>query len=346
VGFHAVYIFRPAYIYSVRPRTEPNFGYRLLHAIYPVFRVLFPGQVIRADDLAGGDGRCRHARDKGAQNISVREQEYPGHGRVASAPHGVDIRGDSYAAAQSKNRTRFYGRRSRCADRLLASSPDSTVSISAGLITLACLHASHCHQLAEGRQRISASLPVSSALDPLPDPGPAGGVKILTPDTLNGLVSEYTVTIAASSGASISPEQSARISERSRIALTSISTVIARGALRRSRSAAANGPAIRPGPIVANVTQPVRRGASPMDQHAEDDCQREHPAGEPCGACSEKKLGDLWEPENLSVRQVRHIRTRPAQFRESVPVRRARSSFRVGRSEARRRRSDLSPGRA
>ena len=51
-GFPAVYIFRPAYIYPVEPRKEPNFGYRLLRAIYPVFRVLFPGQVIRADDLA------------------------------------------------------------------------------------------------------------------------------------------------------------------------------------------------------------------------------------------------------------------------------------------------------
>lgn len=51
-GFHAVYIFRPAYIYPVTPRTEPNFGYRLLRAIYPVFRMLFPNQVIRADDLA------------------------------------------------------------------------------------------------------------------------------------------------------------------------------------------------------------------------------------------------------------------------------------------------------
>ena len=47
-GFHAVYIFRPAYIYPVEPRNEPNVGYRLLRAIYPVFRVLFPGQVIRA----------------------------------------------------------------------------------------------------------------------------------------------------------------------------------------------------------------------------------------------------------------------------------------------------------
>jgi uncharacterized protein YbjT (DUF2867 family) len=51
-GFHAVYIFRPAYIYPVKPRKEPNFGYRLLRAIYPFFRMLFPSQVIRADDLA------------------------------------------------------------------------------------------------------------------------------------------------------------------------------------------------------------------------------------------------------------------------------------------------------
>jgi hypothetical protein len=38
---------------SVEPRKEPNFSYRLLRAIYPAFRVLFPNQVIRADDLAG-----------------------------------------------------------------------------------------------------------------------------------------------------------------------------------------------------------------------------------------------------------------------------------------------------
>src|SRR5580658_4192669 len=50
-GFPCVYIFRPAYIYPVEPRKEPNFSYRLLRAIYPVFRRLFPNQVIRADDL-------------------------------------------------------------------------------------------------------------------------------------------------------------------------------------------------------------------------------------------------------------------------------------------------------
>ena len=51
-GFPQVYIFRPAYIYPVEPRKEPNLTYRLLRGIYPVFRVLFPNQVIRADDLA------------------------------------------------------------------------------------------------------------------------------------------------------------------------------------------------------------------------------------------------------------------------------------------------------
>jgi uncharacterized protein YbjT (DUF2867 family) len=50
-GFPCVYIFRPAYIYPVEPRKEPNFSYRLLRGIYPAFRVLFPNQVIPADDL-------------------------------------------------------------------------------------------------------------------------------------------------------------------------------------------------------------------------------------------------------------------------------------------------------
>jgi uncharacterized protein YbjT (DUF2867 family) len=51
-GFPHVYIFRPAYIYPVEPRKEPNLSYRLLRAVYPAFRVLFPNQVVRADDLA------------------------------------------------------------------------------------------------------------------------------------------------------------------------------------------------------------------------------------------------------------------------------------------------------
>jgi uncharacterized protein YbjT (DUF2867 family) len=53
-GFLRLTIFRPAYIYPVEPRKEPNLSYRLLRSIYPAFRMLFPNQVIRADDLARG----------------------------------------------------------------------------------------------------------------------------------------------------------------------------------------------------------------------------------------------------------------------------------------------------
>jgi uncharacterized protein YbjT (DUF2867 family) len=51
-GLPRVFIFRPAYIYPVEPRKEPNFSYRLLRWVYPGFRALFPSLVVHADDLA------------------------------------------------------------------------------------------------------------------------------------------------------------------------------------------------------------------------------------------------------------------------------------------------------
>ncbi|MDO5611014.1 MAG: NAD(P)H-binding protein [Pseudomonadota bacterium] len=51
MGIKGLSIFRPAYIYPVEPRAEPNFSYRLLRGIYPVFRRVFPGSVIPSDDL-------------------------------------------------------------------------------------------------------------------------------------------------------------------------------------------------------------------------------------------------------------------------------------------------------
>jgi uncharacterized protein YbjT (DUF2867 family) len=50
--FPRLYIFRPACIDPAEPRTEPNLSDRFLRGIYPLFRALFPSQVIRADDLA------------------------------------------------------------------------------------------------------------------------------------------------------------------------------------------------------------------------------------------------------------------------------------------------------
>jgi uncharacterized protein YbjT (DUF2867 family) len=50
-GFPRLYLFRPAYIYPVEPRKEPTLSYRLLRAVYPAFRIFFPGLSIRSDDL-------------------------------------------------------------------------------------------------------------------------------------------------------------------------------------------------------------------------------------------------------------------------------------------------------
>jgi len=46
MAFSTVYIFRPAYIYPVEPRRAPISATGCLRAIYPVFRLLFPNQVI------------------------------------------------------------------------------------------------------------------------------------------------------------------------------------------------------------------------------------------------------------------------------------------------------------
>jgi len=52
IGFPRVYIFRPAYIYPVTPRKEPNLVYRITRILYPVLRVVYPGGVITSEDLA------------------------------------------------------------------------------------------------------------------------------------------------------------------------------------------------------------------------------------------------------------------------------------------------------
>ena len=74
-GLPRLYIFRPAYIYPVEPRKEPNFSYRLLRAIYPAFRWLFPNQVIRADDLARAmvDVALRESEERGGQIFENRD---------------------------------------------------------------------------------------------------------------------------------------------------------------------------------------------------------------------------------------------------------------------------------
>jgi uncharacterized protein YbjT (DUF2867 family) len=81
-GFPRVFIFRPAYIYPVEQRKEPNLSYRLLRAIYPAFRVLFPNQVIPADHLARAmvDVAIRETGERGGlvlENRDIRAMAEP-----------------------------------------------------------------------------------------------------------------------------------------------------------------------------------------------------------------------------------------------------------------------------
>src|SRR5579859_7440656 len=87
-GFPRVYIFRPAYIYPVEPRKEPNFSYRLLRWIYPAFRVFFPNQVIRADDLARAmvDAAVRETGERA--NVVLENRDILAMANSAGIPEG------------------------------------------------------------------------------------------------------------------------------------------------------------------------------------------------------------------------------------------------------------------
>lgn len=51
-GFPRVHVFRPGYIYPVTPRAEPNFGYRVMRALYPVVSRPWPNVGVPSDGLA------------------------------------------------------------------------------------------------------------------------------------------------------------------------------------------------------------------------------------------------------------------------------------------------------
>jgi hypothetical protein len=68
----------------VEPRKEPNLSYRLLRGIYPAFQLLFPNQVIRADDLARAmvDVGVRDTGERGGlvlENRDIRAMVEPLH---------------------------------------------------------------------------------------------------------------------------------------------------------------------------------------------------------------------------------------------------------------------------
>lgn len=52
LGFKETYIFRPAYIYPVTKRKEPNTMYTILRKLYPLLKTIYPNGVISSEQLA------------------------------------------------------------------------------------------------------------------------------------------------------------------------------------------------------------------------------------------------------------------------------------------------------
>ena len=49
--FKALHIFRPAYIYPIEPREEPNLSYRIFRFLYPVLKNIMPNSAITSERL-------------------------------------------------------------------------------------------------------------------------------------------------------------------------------------------------------------------------------------------------------------------------------------------------------
>ncbi len=69
------YSLRPGYIYPVEKRKEPNVGYRLMRALYPVMKLLAPKSSIPSTDLARAmfDIGMRGAAKQVLENVDLTE---------------------------------------------------------------------------------------------------------------------------------------------------------------------------------------------------------------------------------------------------------------------------------
>ena len=54
MNLNAFYVFRPAYIYPVKKRKEPNIGYSIIRTLYPVIRLFGKNASIKSTELASG----------------------------------------------------------------------------------------------------------------------------------------------------------------------------------------------------------------------------------------------------------------------------------------------------
>jgi len=65
--FGALHIFRPAYIYPVEKREEPNISYRVFRRLYPIMKALYPAGEITSEQL--GQAIFQTGLSKGPEEV-------------------------------------------------------------------------------------------------------------------------------------------------------------------------------------------------------------------------------------------------------------------------------------
>lgn len=82
MGFKSFHAFRPAYIYPVTPRNEPNFSYKLTRLLYPLLKLFGANFSIKSTELAAavfhvGINGCdlEILENKDILNVTVKEGE-------------------------------------------------------------------------------------------------------------------------------------------------------------------------------------------------------------------------------------------------------------------------------
>ncbi|MCA8915615.1 MAG: hypothetical protein KDB90_09400 [Planctomycetes bacterium] len=75
IGFPRVHLFRPGYIYPVSPRREPNFAYRVMRALWPAVRLIYPNLGIASDALALAMVEAGLSGDEGAPGTVLENRQ-------------------------------------------------------------------------------------------------------------------------------------------------------------------------------------------------------------------------------------------------------------------------------
>jgi uncharacterized protein YbjT (DUF2867 family) len=91
-GFTRVHCVRPGYIYPVTPRREPNVGYRVLRAIYPLASRIYPLVGVTSEEVARAMVHLGHRQGAAAGGVVTEHRDIKAiAGSLPAAPIGREL---------------------------------------------------------------------------------------------------------------------------------------------------------------------------------------------------------------------------------------------------------------